>query len=298
MQDLNDLYYFAQVVGHGGFAAAGRALGIPKSTLSRRVSDLERRLGVRLLQRSTRRFAVTEIGREYHRHCLAVIAEAEAAQEAVERTTTEPRGTVRVSCPVPLLHSHVAAMVPRYLAAAPRVRVVIEPTNRRVDVIEEGFDVALRVRLPPIEDEGLVMRVLSENRQALVASPALLDRVGRPAAPEDLSRFDSLAMARPDHAWHLSGPRGEIRLPHRPRLVVDDMATLRQAALDGVGVVQLPGFLVAGDIARGTLEMLLPDWSSPSGIVHAVFPSRRGLLPSVRGFIDFLAHEFRTVPTC
>src|SRR3546814_3482073 len=143
MRDLNDLYYFAQVVEHGGFAAAGRVLGVPKSKLSRRVALLEEQLGVRLIQRSTRRFSVTEIGQVYHRHCVAMIAEAEAAQEVIDRTSAEPQGLVRVSCTIPLMQGRVADIVSRFLADHPRVRIHVEATNRRVEVIAEGFDVAL-----------------------------------------------------------------------------------------------------------------------------------------------------------
>jgi len=151
MQDLNDLYYFARVVEHGEFAPAGRALGMPKSTLSRRIALLEERLGSRLLQRSTRHFGMTEVGEVYYRHCVAMIAEAEAAQEAIDNTSAEPRGTIRVTCPISLMFSSVAPIISRYLAAHPQVRVQLSATNRRVDVIEEGVDVALRVRFPPLE---------------------------------------------------------------------------------------------------------------------------------------------------
>jgi DNA-binding transcriptional LysR family regulator len=292
MQDLNDLQFFAQVVEHGGFAAAGRALGIPKSKLSRRVALLEERLGVRLIQRSSRRFAVTEIGRIYHGHCLAMLAEAEAAQEAIERTRSEPQGTVRLSCPVLLAQSRVTPIVSRFLREHPRVRIEMEVINRRVDVIEEGFDLALRVRQPPLEESELVLKVLGESPSVLVASPGLIETRGLPREPGDLARFDSLTQSRrgADHAWMLTGPDGAVeRIPHRPRLVTDDMTTLRHAALDGVGVVQLPSLLVSHDIAAGALTPVLPEWSAPPGLIHAVFPSRRGLVPAVRSFIDFLA---------
>lgn len=294
MQDLNDLYFFSKVVEHEGFAAAGRVLGIPKSTLSRRVSLLEERLGARLLQRSTRRFAVTEIGQDYYRHCLAMVAEAEAAQEAIERVQAEPQGLIRVSCPVMLSLASVAPLVSRFLVAYPRVQVHYEVTNRRVDVIEEGFDVALRVRMPPLESSDLVMKVLGESTLVLVGSPALLDRLERPQSPADLRRFQSLgfSLAPSQHAWHLTGPEGKVEVvPHHPRLRTDEMASLRRAALDGVGIVQLPDYVVAEDIASGKLELLLPAWPSPRAVIHAVFPSRRGLVPAIRRFIDFLAVE-------
>jgi DNA-binding transcriptional LysR family regulator len=196
MQDLNDLYYFARVVEHGGFAPAGRALGVPKSTLSRRIALLEERLKSRLLQRSTRHFGMTEVGEVYYRHCVAMIAEAEAAQEAIDNTSAEPRGMLRVTCPISLMFSSVAPIISRYLATHPQVRVQLSATNRRVDVIEEGVDVALRVRFPPLENEGLVMKRLAESRQLLVGSPALLDQLGRPGTPAELSRLPGLDLLR------------------------------------------------------------------------------------------------------
>jgi DNA-binding transcriptional LysR family regulator len=196
MQDLNDLYYFARVVEHGGFAPAGRALGVPKSTLSRRVALLEERLDSRLLQRSTRHFGMTEVGEVYYRHCVAMIAEAEAAQEAIDNTSAEPRGMIRVTCPISLMFSSVAPVISRYMAAHPQVRVQLSATNRRVDVIEEGVDVALRVRFPPLENEGLVMKRLAESRQLLVGSPALLNQFGRPGTPAELSRLPGLDLLR------------------------------------------------------------------------------------------------------
>jgi DNA-binding transcriptional LysR family regulator len=296
MQDLNDLYYFARVVEYGGFAPAGRALGVPKSTLSRRVALLEERLGSRLLQRSTRHFGTTEVGEVYYRHCVAMIAEAEAAQEAIDNTSAEPRGTIRVTCPISLMLSSVAPIVSRYLAAYPQVRVQLSVTNRRVDVIEEGVDVALRVRFPPLENEGLVMKRLAESRQILVGSPALLDRLGRPGSPPELSRLPGLDLIRssPRHAWDFQDAAGHlVSVAFEPRYATDDMYALRQAAEDGVGIAQLADYVVMDQIAARALEIILPDWTLPSGIVHSVFPSRRGLSPAVRSFIDFLATEFR-----
>ena len=157
MKDLNDLYYYVQVVDHGGFAPAGRALGMPKSKLSRRIALLEERLGTRLIQRSTRRFAVTEPGQTYYGHCKAMLVEAEAADEAIALTQAEPRGVVRMTCPVALLDTHVGDMVAAFMVAHPRVQIHLEETNRRVDVVGEGVDVAIRVRPPPIEDSELVL---------------------------------------------------------------------------------------------------------------------------------------------
>lgn len=295
MQDLNDLYYFAKVVEHGGFAAASRATGKPKSKLSRRVATLEDHLGIRLIQRSTRRFAVTEIGQEYYRHCVAMLIEADAAQEVIDRTRSQPQGTVRVSCPTAVLCFQVSEMVARFMADCPNVVVHLVSTNRRVDVIREGFDIALRVRFPPIEESDLVMKVLAESPQRLVASLALVEAFRRPLAPADLGALPSMTWGSPNdtHEWRLDGPNGAAaRIRHEPRLITEDMVALRLAALRGVGVVQMPTMVVGQDLRAGTLVDVLPDWAPPTGIVHAVFPSRRGLLPSVRALLDFLVAEY------
>jgi DNA-binding transcriptional LysR family regulator len=295
MQDLNDLYYFAQVVEHGSYAAAGRALGIPKSKLSRRVQALEEQLGVRLLQRSTRKLAVTEIGQDYYRHCVAMLVEADAAQEAIERSRSAPQGLIRVSAPPALICFEVGTMIARYMAANPLVTIELDSTSRRVDVIGEGIDVALRVRFPPLEASELVMRTLGESMQRMVASPELVKGLSLPLVPADLSALPSLDLRplTPTHIWELNGADGaSVRIVHKPRLVTDDMAQLLEAAIAGVGVAKLPSMVVDDHIASGRLVNVTPAWAPRSGVIHAVFPSRRGLLPSVRSFIDFLASEY------
>ncbi|HWV62488.1 MAG TPA: LysR family transcriptional regulator [Oxalicibacterium sp.] len=295
MRDLNDLYYYVQVVEHGGFASAGRALGEPKSKLSRRVALLEERLGTRLIQRSTRRFAVTEIGQTYYAHCKAMLVEADAADEAIAMTHVAPRGIVRMSCPVALLDAHVSAMLATFMVQHPQVELHLESTNRRVDVVGEGVDIAIRVRPPPIEDSDLVMRVLASRSQCLVGSPRLLDRIGVPQSPADLSQLPSMDLGVPqnEHVWHLLGPDdARVSIHHSPRLVTRSMPTLRAAAVSGVGIVQLPTMMVREQFARGELTHLLPGWAPRREIVHAVFASRRGLLPAVRTLLDFLAEQF------
>src|SRR5690349_5838598 len=180
MQDLNDLFYFSIVVEKNGFAAAGRALGIPKSRLSRRIAQLEERLGVRLLQRSTRRFSVTDAGQRFHRHCQAVIAEAQAAEDAVAVLASEPRGLVRLSCPVSIVQNVMARVLPGFAEKYPQVKLLILSTNRRVDLINENVDVAVRVRFKLDTDADLVVRTFGHSHSLLVASPTYLERHGRP----------------------------------------------------------------------------------------------------------------------
>lgn len=295
MQDLNDLYYFVQVVDHGGFAAAARALGMPRSRLSRRIAALEDRLGVRLIQRSTRRFSVTPIGQDYHRHCVAMLVEARAADELIARAHSKPQGVVRLSCPPPLLYFQVGEMVARFMAECPDVEVHLESTPRRVDVIAEGIDIALRVRFPPLQDDDLVMRVLAESTQRLVASPALLKSLDRTLVPADLARLPSIGWGPPHqrHEWCLDGPdEATASIPYTPRLITEDMVALRFAALQAIGVGQFPTMVVKADLESGTLVDVLPQWKPRAGIVHAVFSSRRGLLPAVRALLDFLVAEF------
>jgi DNA-binding transcriptional LysR family regulator len=290
-QDFNDLYFFARVVEHGGFAPAGRALGIPKSRLSRRITDLEERLGVRLIQRSTRRFTVTDIGQVYLRHCQAMIAEAEAAQEAIDHIQAEPRGTVRISCPITLAQTLMSRLVGEFMNAYPLVNLYIDVTNRRVDVIEENYDVAFRVRAT-VENSNLVMRTFGMHRVSLVGSPALLERLGPPVAPNDLGRFPSLSMPMNDgrYVWTLVNANGESRtVEHTPRMLADDLLLIRETAIAGIGLAVLPEYLCKEALQSGQLVRALPEWSYMRSNLHAVFASRRGLLPAVRCFIDFLA---------
>lgn len=295
MQDLNDLYYYVQTVDHGGFAPAGRALGMPKSKLSRRIAQLEDRLGVRLIQRSTRHFIVTEVGQTYYEHCKAMLVEAEAAQAAIDTVHAKPCGVIRLTCPVALLHAHVGAMLADFMMSYPQVTVYLEATNRRIDLLSEGVDVAIRVRPPPLEDSDLVMRVLSERGQCLVASPKLVQQFGPPAAPSELGEWPSLGLGAPQqtHSWVLHGPNAsEAILHHRPRFVTTDMIALRNAALASVGVVQLPVLMVQEQLAAGSLLKVLPEWKPLREIIHVVFPSRRGLLPAIRALIDYLANRY------
>ena len=228
-----------------------------------------------------------------------MLVEANAAQEVIDRVISEQQGTVRLGCPTALLDYQLGDLLARFMARCPRVQVLLESANRRVDVIGEGLDIAIRVRFPLLEDSDLVMRVLGDRTPRLVASPALLQAHGLSALllPADLGHLPSLDEGPPhrEHAWQLHGPGGaSATLQHQPRLITDDRLALRLAALQGVGLVQLPTMMVRQDIAQGLLVDLLPDWRPRPGIVHAVFPSRHGVLPAVRELIEFLALEFAT----
>lgn len=294
LQDLNDLYFFAAVVEHGGFSAAGRALGIPKSRLSKRVAQLEERLGVRLLQRTTRKFVVTETGERFYEHCRAVLEEARAAQDAVDAVRAEPHGVVRISCPVSLSRSMLAPILPDFLEAYPHVQVRVLASNRRVDLIDEGYDIAIRVRFKLDTDATLILREFGQSSAILVASPELWKMHARPQSPDDLSSLPVLSMNEHDgiQRWNLKhddGTAAEVDI--NPRLVSGEFALLMEAVWQGTGVALLPESICSHSIAEGRLERVLPEWSGPEGTMHFVYPSRRGLLPAVRALVDFLAEQ-------
>jgi DNA-binding transcriptional LysR family regulator len=298
VQDLNNLYFFAKVVDFGSYTAAAKALGLQTSKLSRRIAALEAELGVRLINRTTRRLSLTEAGKTFHRHCAALLGEAQAAKDAMSQILGAPQGLVRISCPTGLLQGGLSDVLARFLDKHPQVRIALNATNRSVDVVDEGLDIALRVRKPPLEDSDLAMRVLGPDEMILVASPGLIAAYGEPQALEDLARMPTLSMAGTDgrSTWRFIGIDGEpTELSHSPRLCTDDLSTLRHAALQGIGAVLVPHLLVANDLEGGALIRLLPSLKAHVGLVHAVFPSRRGMVPAVRALLDFLTEAIDTV---
>ena len=293
--DLNDLYYFTLVVDAGSYTAAARSLGLQTSKLSRRVAQLEEELGVRLINRTTRRLSLTEAGQTFHRHCVALLEEAQAARDAIDQILTKPQGLVRMSCPIGLLQGGLGALLGRFLRDYPDVRIALDATNRRVDVIEEGLDLAIRVRLPPIEDSELGMRQFGISEMILVATPDIVRACGEPATIEDIAEMPLLSMAAPDgrKIWRLNNRSGqETEVAIAPRFATDDLLSLKGAALDGLGAALIPAHLVVEEIEAGLLTRVLPEWKTPGGMVHAVFPSRRGMVPAVRALLDFLADGF------
>ncbi|MEO6985330.1 MAG: LysR family transcriptional regulator [Paralcaligenes sp.] len=294
MQDLNDMRYFAEVVSRGGFTAAARALGLPKSRLSRRVAKLEADLDVRLLQRTTRKLSLTAVGEIYLRHCVAVCEEADSALAVIAQTRSEPRGIVRLSCPVTLAQSWVGEVLPEFMARHPQVQVVMEVTNRVVDLVDEGVDIALRVRTTLDDSGSLVVKRLGVSQTVMVISPKQLQRQGYPQTPEDISRFDTVAMSAADgrSVWRLVAPDGKERaFRHQPRYVADDLLSLKYAVLAGTGIGLLPNYMCTEELADGRLVTVLSGWCLPPGILHAVFASRRGLVPAVRLLLDFLGER-------
>ncbi len=292
INDLNNLVFFAKVVDAGSYSAAAEALDMQTSKLSRRISALEAELGVRLLNRTTRKLSLTEIGKTFYGHCVALIAEAQSAKDAVHQTLSSPQGLIRMSCPVGLLQGGLADILTKFLAAEPQVRIALDATNRRVDVVDEGVDVAIRVRVPPLEDSDLAMRPFGPSEMILIASPMFVRQHGAVEQLTDVAAMPIVAMgyAGDKVTWRFQDKDGKTEeLVHTPRLHTDDLLTLRGAALQGIGVACMPVLAVREELKAGTLVRLLPYLSTRSGIIHAVFPSRRGMVPAVRALLDFLS---------
>jgi DNA-binding transcriptional LysR family regulator len=289
--NLNDLMYFAQVVEYGGFSAAERVLGISKSRLSRRLAELETSLGVRLLQRSTRKLALTEAGQLFYRHCQAMLSEAQAAMNAVQELRASPRGTVRVSVPVTVSQTLLSEVLPDFLLRYPEVRVTIRVTNRVIDLYEDSVDVALRVRSEPPDNANIVARPLWRTEQMLVGSPSLLSQHAPPLVPADLNKFETLDTPSADgrHVFHLIAPDGRRHIhEHEPRVVTADLSTICEAVLAGVGIAALPEMMYGAAMRAGQLSPVMPGWTLPSPQLFAAFVSRQGMVPAVRAFVDYL----------
>jgi len=295
MRDFNDLQFFAAVVLHRGFSAAARVLGVPKSRISRRVALLEERLGVRLLDRTTRGLGLTQVGQQVFEHAHAAVIEAEAAEEAALRMQAEPRGLVRLSCPLGL-QGAIAAPMAAFLAAHPLLRLECIVTNRRVDLVHEGIDVAIRVRERLDTDADLQMKRIGLSRRILVASPAFLAKEGEPATPAELGRFPILHQEQQGGSvWHLTSDDGDTStVPIEPRLATGSFDILTAAACQGAGIALLPATNCREALFSGALVRVLPRWCGIDGILHLVFASRRGMLPGVRAVSDFAAAALKS----
>ena len=293
-QDLNDYALFVAVVTHGGFAAAGRALRSPKSTLSRRVAALETRLGARLIERSTRRFRVTEVGQAFYERCRMIVMDVQQADAVVSEALGEPRGVVRCSCPLGLVEA-LSSTFSSFMKNFPKAKLQVMAVDRAVDLIDERIDVAIRVRAALVTDADLTMRTLGRSSRILVAAPAFVAS----CASGDVAVLSDLpTLATTDQmgeiVWEFIGPEGEPRsIRHEPRMTCVDFLALRDAAVAGLGVALLPDHSCRGELANGNLVRVFPQWRTEDGIVHLVFTTRRGLPPVVRAFIDHLAGAFR-----
>jgi DNA-binding transcriptional LysR family regulator len=290
--DVAALRAYVRVVQHGSFTRAAESLGQRKSQVSRSVSALEAALGVKLLERTTRSLSLTEFGRDLHQRALAILAAIEDAALAAQAIQAEPQGLLRLTCGVEFGLLAVSGWVAEYLAAWPRTRVDVEYTARVVDLVHEGYDLAIRIG--ELDDSGLAARRLGELCYGLYASPAYLAAQGAPTDPADLARHAQLAFAGGRHgaAWTL-GRAGETRrIGLNARLRVNNAWAVREAVQAGLGIGRLPRLIATAGVARGELAAVLPDWDAGRVPVWAVFPGHRWMTPKLRAFIDLAIARF------
>lgn len=292
--DLNDCRYFVLIVDHGGYTAVERITGIQRSKLSRRIAQLEESLGVRLLQRTTRRQSMTEAGQVFYDHCKAMLIEAESAQEAVAQLRSEPAGLVRISCPTVMAQLYLAQLIGEFMTQFPKVRIELDATDRNVNLIEERFDIAVRTRSAALREPGLVAKQVASGRFILVASPKYLSTCKRLEQPADLDAAASIGALGGGQTqnWLLNDLIGNtVKSTLQPRLLCSDLGSQLQACLCGVGIALLPQRIVAEALADGRLKQVLAPWGTPDEGIHLLIASRRGMLPSVRALVDFLTDK-------
>jgi DNA-binding transcriptional LysR family regulator len=289
--DLNEILVFARVVQSGSFSAAARLLDMPKSTVSRKVSELEERIGARLIQRTTRKLGLTDAGRIYYEHSARIVAELEAADQAVGRMQAAPRGLLRVTSP--LSFAMLGPIVAEYLERHADVQVELVCTDRTVDLVDEGFDVAIRAGA--LADSTLVARHLGTIKRVLVAAPGYCKKNGTPKTPADLKQHTCLSFgsgATPN-VWRLEAGKQTVEIRVSPRLTVNDFDILQETARAGIGIAFMPEFSCADDVRTGRLKHVLAEWCSPEVPVHALVPSVRQLSPKVVAFVDVVRERFR-----
>ncbi|MEM7349810.1 MAG: LysR substrate-binding domain-containing protein [Acidobacteriota bacterium] len=294
--DLNDYLYFVHVVEQRGFTAAGRFLGLPKSRLSRHVQQLEERLGVRLIQRTSRQFVVTEIGEVFYRYAREAIDDVEAAEAEVKRQTNTLSGRVRLYCSVGMARFALADLVADFLVDHPKIDLIQNVTNETIDPIEAGVDIVLRGHVGPLPDSSLIQRRVVRAPWYLFAGPAYFERADLPADPDELKKHSGLKVGCKNEIgqWSLRGPDGaRAVIPFSPRLCSDDMSTLKHAAAAGLGIVALPGYVCRREVEAGDLVCVLPDWIAADAQLSMLMPTRRGRLPAVEAFAD---HLYRGLP--
>ncbi|MBO6946482.1 MAG: LysR family transcriptional regulator [Rhodospirillales bacterium] len=293
---LEGMSVYAAVVEAGTFTGAARQLRISKGAVSQQIQKLEDRLGVRLLNRTTRRLSLTDEGRAFYDHCRRILDEARDAVDALDSLGTQPRGLLRVNAPMSFGIMHLGPAVADFMAAYPEIEIDLELNDRQMDVVEEGFDVAIRIaRLP---DSSLIARRLAPCRRVVMASPAYWDRMGRPEHPNDLKAHDALIydyLSDPD-TWTFKGPAGRISVTVSGRMRANNGEVLLEAAKRGLGVDFAPTFFCCGEIRKGELEVVLSDYEDDPISVYAVYPHKRHLSPRVRAFVDFLAARFGENP--
>ncbi|MDJ0609637.1 MAG: LysR family transcriptional regulator [Kiloniellales bacterium] len=296
MDHLVDMALFARVAELESFSGAARDLGLSKSAVSKRIARLEDRLGLRLLNRTTRRLSLTEAGTAFYDGCRRVVAEAEAASEAVSHLATAPRGTLRVNAPMSFGMLHVAPCLADFMARYPELKVEMVFNDRMVDLVEEGFDVGIRIT--PLPDSSVISRRLAPARLVVAAAPSYLAAKGWPETPDDLTRHEALLYAYRSGGdrFAFASPGGRRTISLEGRLRANNGEALATAAVGGLGIAIQPSFILAEALRAGLLEPLLTDWTIDHPDVHAVYPASRNLSPKVRVFVDFLAERFGDTP--
>lgn len=293
MLDLNDLYYFSVVVEKKGISTAAETIGIPKGTLSKRLRGLEQSLGLRLANRTTRSFSLTEAGADFHGHCLRVMQAVRDAERAAQARISEPVGRVRISCASGVVRIALDSLIPSLLAQYPKIDIDVIASSRYVDLVEEGYDIALRSHTVPLENSTMIARALTPNRVVLMAAPQLFAR-GVPVTPEQLDGVAGLQLVSREAApsWLLHAADGRTEpVRYYPRVRSNDAPFVVRAALAGLGVAALPLLLCRQELATGALVRVLPDWHIAQGTLSAVLPSHRGMSPAIRATLDFLVRK-------
>jgi DNA-binding transcriptional LysR family regulator len=292
--DLNEMVVFAHVVQAGSFTTAAKQLGMPKSTVSRKVSELEERLGSRLLQRTTRALSLTDVGRTYYDYCARIVAEVEEAERAVSSLQDTPRGLLRITAPINV--SFLGPIVSEFLGRYPEVQIELFCTQRSVDLIEERYDLGIRAGV--LADSTLIAKSLGTVRWFVVATPAYLEKRGRPRSPEQLKEHDCVLFGAGAAGTIVTLEREgtSVQISVAPRLFVSDLEVLRTAVIAGLGIGVLPAFQCVPDLRERRLERVLREWDVPATPVHVVYPSTRHLSPKVKTFIDHLQDRMTPSP--
>lgn len=291
MLDLKDVYFFVQVVDRGGFTSAGEVLRLPKSTLSHRVKELEASLGVRLINRTSRQFAMTEVGQEFYQYAMNLLRSAEVAEEAMRQRLAEPSGVIRVTTAAEIAQFALRHVLPTFLSENPKVKIVETATDRLVDIVGEGFDLAIRGHTGQLQDSNLIQHPLAKAPWYLFAGPEYLGRMSVPAEPEDLMTHSLIGMvSKGPLQWHLQGPdKRTVTVPIDPRFQSNSLISLKEAACANIGIAALPGYICQTELKAGALRQILPQWIAADARITALIPYRIGLLPAVRTMVDYLA---------
>lgn len=296
MDKLTGMAVFAKVAEKSNFTAAARDLGLSKSAVSKQIQRLEDRLGVRLLNRTTRKLHLTESGQAFYERARRVVEEAEEAEFAVSRLHTEPRGTLRINAPMTFGLRHLAPWLPDFIKQYPDLGIDIAFNDRQVDLIEDGFDVGIRIA--DLTDSSLIARKLSPCRMAVVASPDYWNKNGRPAYPSELADHECLLYQhlKTGGEWRFDGPDGPINVPVQGRLRSDNGDALLEMTKAGLGVYLCPTFMSGESISSGELEPVLNQFVRSNISVYAIWPHNRHLSAKVRTFVDFLIDRYGTKP--